>query len=241
MPPSFLHRINGVTGPLSSLLALSVSGINLACTISFCTFSWIFSATNRRETILTVSCFSKKRKGFIFCYVQLWIMQILMRKNFLFNSCFFPPFIVIAKFFPCLMLKLVEPSEAQFPWRILYCCDLILLIFFWCVGFLYTIIVQFRFEDLRSEKKTKIGGALSGALVSTLVGLAASNLGLISSEAPAFSIVLEYLLPAAVPLLLFRADMRRVIKSTGALLLAFLLGSGNASHYTGWLWKWGIK
>lgn len=78
---------------------------------------------------------------------------------------------------------------------------------------------------LWSEKKTKIGGALSGALVSTLVGLAASNLGLISSEAPAFSIVLEYLLPAAVPLLLYRADMRRVIKSTGALLLAFLLGS----------------
>ncbi|GMN44550.1 hypothetical protein TIFTF001_013746 [Ficus carica] len=119
----------------------------------------------------------------------------------------------------------VEPSKPQFPWRILYCCDLILVIFFWCVGFLYTIIVQFRFENLRSEKKTKIGGALSGALVSTLVGLAASNLGLLSSEAPAFSIVLEYLLPAAVPLLLYRADMRRVIKSTGALLLAFLLGS----------------
>lgn len=62
--------------------------------------------------------------------------------------------------------------------------------------------------------------------MSTLVGLAASNLGLISSEAPAFSIILEYLLPAAVPLLLYRADVRRVIKSTGALLLAFLLGSG---------------
>lgn len=143
-----------------------------------------------------------------------------------------PERIVIAKIFPCLMIKLVEPSKAQLP-RILYCCDLILVIFFWCVGFLYTIIVQFRFVDLRSEKKTKIGGALSGALVSTLVGLAASNLGLISSEAPAFSIVLEYLLPAAVPLLLYRADMRRVIKSTGALLLAFLLGSGNTSHHSG--------
>lgn len=78
---------------------------------------------------------------------------------------------------------------------------------------------------IRSEK-TKIGSALSGALVSTLIGLAASNLGIISSEAPAYDVVMKFLLPLAVPLLLFRADLRRVIKSTGTLLLAFLLGSG---------------
>ncbi|KAG8638381.1 hypothetical protein MANES_14G023100v8 [Manihot esculenta] len=75
------------------------------------------------------------------------------------------------------------------------------------------------------SEKTKVGSALSGALVSTLVGLAASNLGIISSESPAYSNVLEFLLPLAVPLLLFRADLRRVIQSTGTLLSAFLLGS----------------
>lgn len=68
---------------------------------------------------------------------------------------------------------------------------------------------------------------LSGALVSTLIGLAASNLGVISCEAKAYPIVLEYLLPLAVPLLLFRADLFRVVRSTGKLLLAFLIGSGN--------------
>ncbi|XP_023900010.1 uncharacterized protein LOC112011898 isoform X1 [Quercus suber] len=75
------------------------------------------------------------------------------------------------------------------------------------------------------SEKTKIGSTLSGALVSILVGLAASNLGVIANEAPAYSVVLGFLLPMAVPLLLFRADLRRVIKSTGTLLLAFLLGS----------------
>ncbi|XP_011043859.1 PREDICTED: uncharacterized protein LOC105139195 isoform X1 [Populus euphratica] len=75
------------------------------------------------------------------------------------------------------------------------------------------------------SERTKIGSALSGALVSTLVGLAASNLGIISCESPAYSTVLKFLLPLAVPLLLFRADLRRVIQSTGTLLLAFLLGS----------------
>ncbi|XP_057526162.1 uncharacterized protein LOC130805408 [Amaranthus tricolor] len=75
------------------------------------------------------------------------------------------------------------------------------------------------------SEKTKIGSALSGPLVATLVGLAASNLGIIASEAKAYSVVMEFLLPLAVPLLLFRADLRRVIQSTGKLLLAFLIGS----------------
>lgn len=75
------------------------------------------------------------------------------------------------------------------------------------------------------SEKTKIGSMLSGALVSTLIGLVASNLGIIASEAPAYKVVLEYLMPLAVPLLLYRADMNRVLRSTGNLLLAFLLGS----------------
>lgn len=86
--------------------------------------------------------------------------------------------------------------------------------------------VNFFCYGFRSEK-TKIGSALSGPLVATLVGLAASNLGIIASEAKAYSVVMEFLLPLAVPLLLYRADIRRVIKSTGKLLLAFLIGSGS--------------
>ncbi|CAN1751541.1 Uncharacterized membrane protein YjcL [Linum perenne] len=75
------------------------------------------------------------------------------------------------------------------------------------------------------SEKTKVGSMVSAALVSTLVGLAASNLGIIPYEAKAYSIVMEFLLPITVPLLLFRADLRNVIQSTGKLLLAFLLGS----------------
>ncbi|KAF8113515.1 hypothetical protein N665_0049s0031 [Sinapis alba] len=76
------------------------------------------------------------------------------------------------------------------------------------------------------SEKTKVGSAVSGAaLVSTLIGLAASNLGIISAEAPAFAIVLNFLLPLAIPLLLFRADLRSVVQSTGKLLVAFLIGS----------------
>jgi uncharacterized membrane protein len=63
--------------------------------------------------------------------------------------------------------------------------------------------------------------------VSILVGLAASSSGLVTPGAPAHGVVMEYLLPVAVPLLLLGADLRRVVRTTGDLLKAFLIGSGN--------------
>lgn len=66
---------------------------------------------------------------------------------------------------------------------------------------------------------------MSAALISTLIGLAASNVGIIPHDASAYSVVMDFLLPLAIPLLLFRADLRNVARSTGTLLLAFLLGS----------------
>ncbi|KAI3800186.1 hypothetical protein L1987_35496 [Smallanthus sonchifolius] len=55
------------------------------------------------------------------------------------------------------------------------------------------------------------------------------NMGIIPHEASAYSVVMEFILPLTIPLMLFRADMRDVIKSTGKLLLAFLIGSGFVS------------
>ncbi|CAL5045099.1 unnamed protein product [Urochloa decumbens] len=76
-----------------------------------------------------------------------------------------------------------------------------------------------------SEESTAWGAALSGALVSILAGLAATATGVVSPGAPAHAAVMEYLLPAAVPLLLLGADLRRVVRTTGDLLKAFLIGS----------------
>jgi hypothetical protein len=90
----------------------------------------------------------------------------------------------------------------------------------------WTVLLATAALGIWSEKSTRAGKALSGALVTVLLGLAASTVGLVAADAPAYRVVLEYLLPLAVPLLLYTADLRRVLRSTGALLLAFLLGSG---------------
>lgn len=89
----------------------------------------------------------------------------------------------------------------------------------------WTVLLATAALGIWSEKHTRAGKALSGALVTVLLGLAASTAGLVAADAPAYRVVLDYLLPLAVPLLLFTADLRRVLRSTGALLLAFLLGS----------------
>lgn len=76
----------------------------------------------------------------------------------------------------------------------------------------------------RSER-TKVGRELSGVFVATLCGLALSNSGVIPYDAPQYAIVNSFLLPLAIPMLLFSANLTRVLRDTGRLLPVFLTGS----------------
>lgn len=76
-----------------------------------------------------------------------------------------------------------------------------------------------------AERHSRVGAALSGPLVTTLAALALSNVGVLPTAAPAYSTVTGYLLPLAVPMLLYGADLRRVLRDTGRLLGAFALGA----------------
>eukprot|EP00850_Spirogloea_muscicola_P012015 SM000076S21836 [mRNA] locus=s76:482172:483992:- [translate_table: standard] len=76
------------------------------------------------------------------------------------------------------------------------------------------------------SERTVAGRALSAPLVATLLGLAASNAGVLPAAAPAYAAVNRCLLLLCVPLLLFGADVRRALADTGRLLAAFLAGAG---------------
>ena len=76
------------------------------------------------------------------------------------------------------------------------------------------------------SEDTAVGRQLSGPLVSTLIALVFSNIGIMSSSSPrTYSAVYSILLPVAVPMLLFTADMRRVVRQTGPVLRCFVLAT----------------
>ncbi|GLI59685.1 hypothetical protein VaNZ11_001627 [Volvox africanus] len=75
------------------------------------------------------------------------------------------------------------------------------------------------------SERTRVGKELSGALVSTLAGMFLANVGLLPPGPPELHTVYKYLLPLAIPMLLFAADLRHILAGTGRLLVAFLLGS----------------
>lgn len=78
---------------------------------------------------------------------------------------------------------------------------------------------------LWAEKKPW-GANLGGApLVSTLCALAAANAGVMPVSSPTYDAINGVLLPLAVPMLLFTADVRRVLRGSAALLPCFVVGA----------------
>ncbi len=88
---------------------------------------------------------------------------------------------------------------------------------------LWAILISVAAFSLWSEK-TKIGSRLSAVVVAILGTFILSNLSIIPSNAPSYDIVWSYLVPLAIPLLLFKADLRKIIKEAGPTLLAFFIG-----------------
>ena len=75
------------------------------------------------------------------------------------------------------------------------------------------------------SERTRIGRHVSGAAILLVGGIALSNLGVLPRSAPAYDAVWSYLVPLAIPLLLLKADLRRVITETRSMLSAFLFGA----------------
>ena len=74
-------------------------------------------------------------------------------------------------------------------------------------------------------EKSKLGSKLSAVVIAIITAFVLSNLSIIPTEAPAYNIVWSYLVPLAIPLLLFKANLRRIIKEAGPTLIAFLFGA----------------
>ncbi len=75
------------------------------------------------------------------------------------------------------------------------------------------------------SERFAFGRKYSGVMLLITLAIVLSNLRIIPTAAPAYDIVWQYLVPIAIPLLLFDADMRRIFREAGPTLIAFLVGS----------------
>lgn len=76
-----------------------------------------------------------------------------------------------------------------------------------------------------AAERSPLGRSLSGAVLAIGGGFVLSNLGVIPAASPTYDLVWGYLVPLAIPLLLVRADIRRILREAGPLLVAFTLGA----------------
>jgi uncharacterized membrane protein len=69
------------------------------------------------------------------------------------------------------------------------------------------------------------GQKLGGPLLLLAIAMAASNVGIIPYSAPIYGTIAGFLVPAAIPLLLMRADFRTIFTESGPMLIAFIIAT----------------
>ncbi len=90
---------------------------------------------------------------------------------------------------------------------------------------LFSIMVAGTAFSLWLEKRHSWAEKLSAPVVALLLAMLLSNTRVIPMEAPAYDFVGTWLVPVALPLLLFRADFMRIARSTGKMMISFHIAS----------------
>lgn len=88
---------------------------------------------------------------------------------------------------------------------------------------LWAILAGISAISIWIEQKYKWGSKITGCVIALIVAMILSNLRIIPVDAPTYDNVWGYVVPLAIPMLLFTADVRRIWKESGRLLIIYLL------------------
>ncbi len=90
---------------------------------------------------------------------------------------------------------------------------------------LLAVIVCGTAASMWLERRYRWAEKVSGPVIALLIAMVLSNTGVVPAKAPAYDFVGDWLVPLALPMLLFRANIVRIARKTGKLLIAFNLAS----------------
>lgn len=75
------------------------------------------------------------------------------------------------------------------------------------------------------EQKYDWASKVSGAVIALIGAMILSNFRIIPTDAPAYDSVWTYVVPLAIPLLLFQCNIKKIWKESGKILIIFLISS----------------
>ncbi len=74
------------------------------------------------------------------------------------------------------------------------------------------------------EKKTKWGKQISGVVIGMFTMILLANLHIVPEKSEVYDFVYSWIVPIAIPMFLFKANLVSIFKETGKVLIAFILG-----------------
>ncbi|QPW14456.1 DUF819 domain-containing protein [Mammaliicoccus sciuri] len=90
---------------------------------------------------------------------------------------------------------------------------------------LWAILVGIAALSIFLEQRYQFAAKLTGAIIALVGAMILSNLNIIPIESPVYDQVWEYVIPLAIPLLLFRSNIFKIWKESRRLLFIFLISS----------------
>ncbi|TWT25240.1 DUF819 domain-containing protein [Planomicrobium sp. CPCC 101110] len=90
---------------------------------------------------------------------------------------------------------------------------------------LWGIIVIVAAMSIVLEQKYSWAGKVSGAIIALVSAIILSNTGIIPTASPVYDAVWSFIIPLAIPLLLFHVNFKRIWQESGRMLLIFLISS----------------
>lgn len=90
---------------------------------------------------------------------------------------------------------------------------------------LWSILVGIAAISIYLEQTYEWASKVTGAIIGLVMAMILSNLKIIPTDSPTYDAVWDYVVPLAIPLLLFNANIKKIWRESGRVMLIFLLSS----------------
>jgi uncharacterized membrane protein len=88
---------------------------------------------------------------------------------------------------------------------------------------LWTILVGIAAVSIYLEQTYKWASKVTGAIIGLIIAMVLANFKVIPTDAPTYDAVWGYVVPLGIPLLLFNANIKKIWRESGRIMIIFLL------------------